>query len=752
MKKLLIVESPSKIKTISKFLGKEFVIMSTLGHIKDLPTKKLGVTIHDGTIDLDYVTIENKEKVIADICKQAATADEIYLAPDPDREGEIIAWHIEQEIKKVAKKKSSIHRISFNEITKEAILQAVQKGESVDLQKVAAQQARRVLDRWVGYEVSPILWKRLAPGTSAGRVQSVALRLICDREDGIRAFKPEEYWTITGEFKHQRSKFEAALTHISKKKPEITNEKTASELVKKIKEENYIIESITDKKRAKNPLPPFMTSTLQQDAFNKLGFNVKKTMQIAQTLYEGLPLDDASTPVALITYMRTDSQRIAESAVDQLRSYISKQFTKEYLPADAQIYAKNKGKSQDAHEAIRPVNIDITPEKAERYLPKDAARLYELIWRRFVACQMKPAQYAQRTVELLGGQFTFRVTGSTLIFDGFLRVYKAEAEGDEADEKAIALPSSLKEKDTVDLTKVDPKQHFTQPPPRYSEASLVKDLEKEGIGRPSTYATILNTIKARNYTALDKKRFVPTELGMMATKMLMDGFPNIMNLKFTAQMEEDLDKIAQGELDRDTLLIGFYKQFSEDLSFFKGQEKGKRVAEPTEVVCPECNQHKLAIRFGKSGEFLGCLGYPECSFTSNFKRNEDGAIELVKAEGPKLLDELCPKCGKQLRSMVGKFGPFVSCSGYPDCKYIKQNKAPFPCPLDKGDIIERRWRGGSLWGCKNYPKCKFSIFGQFVEQPCPQCKLPFLVQKIAKDGTVTLTCNDKACGYKTTVE
>lgn len=752
MKKLLIVESPSKIKTISKFLGKEFVIMSTLGHIKDLPTKKLGVTIHDGTIDIDYVTIENKEKVIADICKQAATADEIYLAPDPDREGEIIAWHIEQEIKKVAKKKCVISRISFNEITKEAILNAVHKGETVDLQKVAAQQARRVLDRWVGYEVSPILWKKLAPGTSAGRVQSVALRLICDREDAIRTFKPEEYWSITGEFKHQRSKIEAALTHIGKKKAEITNEKDATDIVKKIKDESYIIDSITDKKRAKNPLPPFMTSTLQQDAFNKLGFNVKKTMQVAQTLYEGLPLDDASTPVALITYMRTDSQRIADSAVDQLRSYINKHFTKEYLPADVQIYAKNKGKSQDAHEAIRPINIDITPEKAERYLSKDAARLYELIWRRFVACQMKPAQYAQRTVELKGGQFTFRVTGSTLIFDGFLKVYKVESDGDEADEKTVSLPSTLKVKEPIDLTKVDPKQHFTQPPPRYSEATLVKDLEKEGIGRPSTYATILNTIKARNYTTLDKKRFVPTELGMMATKLLIEGFPNIMNLKFTAQMEEDLDKIANGELDRDALLVGFYNQFSEDLGLFKGQEKGKRVAQPTEVDCPECKKHKLAIRFGKSGEFLGCLGYPECSFTTNFKRDEAGNIELVKAEGPKLLDELCPNCGKQLRSMIGKFGPFVSCSGYPDCKYIKQNKAPFPCPSCGGDIIERRWRGGSFWGCKNYPKCKFSIFGQFIEQPCPKCKLPFLVQKIAKDGTQTLLCNDKACGYKLVVE
>lgn len=721
--------------------------MSTLGHVKDLPTKKLGVSIHDGTIDLDYVTIEDKDKVIADICKQAATADEIYLAPDPDREGEIIAWHIEQEIKKVAKSKSTIHRISFNEITKDAILQAVQHGEQVDLKKVAAQQARRVLDRWVGYEVSPILWKKLAPGTSAGRVQSVALRLICEREEAIRGFKPEEYWSITGEFKHERSKFEAALTHIGKKKAEITNEKDATAVVQQAKEASYLIDSITDKKRAKNPLAPFMTSTLQQDAFNKLGFTVKKTMQVAQSLYEGVPLDDASTPVALITYMRTDSQRIADSAVSQVRSYINKHFSKDYLPSEAQVYAKGKGKAQDAHEAIRPVNIDITPDYVARHAPKDTARLYELIWRRFVACQMKPAQYAQRTVELKGGQLTFRVTGSTLIFDGFLKVYKADAEGEE-DEKTVVLPSGLKEQQPVDLTKVTPKQHFTQPPPRYSEATLVKDLEKEGIGRPSTYATILNTIRARNYTTLDKKRFAPTELGMAATKMLVEAFPNIMSIKFTAQMEENLDKIAHGELERDKLLLDFYGQFAEKLTQFKGNDKVKRTAQPTELTCPECKNHKLAIRFGKSGEFLGCLGYPECTFTSNFKRDEAGTLELVKAEEPKLLDEACPNCSKPLRKVIGKFGEFIACSGYPECKYIKQNKASFPCPSCGGDIIERRWRGGTFWGCKNYPKCRFSIFGDIEERPCPQCKAPFLIKKVAKDGSITYQCNDKNCGYK----
>lgn len=747
MKKLLIVESPAKIKTINKFLGKDFKIMSTMGHVMDLPAKELGVTVNKN-ITIMYVPITGKEKTIAEICKAASTADEIYLAPDPDREGEIIAWHIEQEILKVVKDPSTVHRISFNEITKPAVIEAIENPRDVDLDKVAAQQARRVLDRWVGYEVSPVLWKKIAPGLSAGRVQSVALRLICDREEAIRAFKPEEYWTIMGHFIHEKDTFEAQLAEIGKKKAEISSKEQADDLVKQIKAESYVVDSITDKKRTKNPLPPFMTSTLQQAGFNRLGFSVKKTMQLAQQLYEGLPLKDASTPEALITYMRTDSLRLSETALQQAREFIGSEFPKEYLPSSANVYekAKGKGKSapQDAHEAIRPINVNITPEIANRYLPKDVARLYELIWKRFVASQMEPALYAQRQVVLKGGEFIFKVTGSTLLFDGFLKVYAADE--DDAEEKA-RIPQGLKAKQDVDLKKLDPKQHFTQPPPKYTEASLVKELEKEGIGRPSTYAAIMNTIQARSYTTLDtKKRFTPTELGMTVTKTLVDNLPKIMDLKFTALMEEDLDKIAQGDLKRDILLREFYDAFKKDVAEFKGQDN-KRVVEPTDVTCPECGKHKLAIRFGKTGEFLGCMGYPDCSFTSNFKRNEQGELELIKTEGPKLLDETCPTCGKQLRQVIGKFGPFVACSGYPDCKYIKQKIATFVCPLDKGTVAERRWRGGIFWGCTNYPKCKFAVFGDIEETPCPKCKLPFLVKKTNKKGEVTLSCSDKTCGY-----
>ncbi len=745
MKKLLIVESPAKIKTISKFLGKDFKILSTVGHIKDLPQDRIGVTINSG-VHLEYVVMDKKDKVIADICKEASKSDEIYLAPDPDREGEIIAWHIAGEIEKVIKDTSKIHRITFNEITSNAIHEAIEHPHEIDLQKVSAQQARRVLDRWVGYEVSPILWVKIAKGLSAGRVQSVALKLICIREQEIRIFKPEEYWSIEGLFTEDKIQISAPLTHINKKKIDIKNEEQAKDILKKISEAAYKIESIKDSTRIKNPSAPFMTSSLQQAGYNKLGFSVQKTMQIAQKLYEGIPLQDSSTPVALITYMRTDSLRISETALKQARTFIDKQFGKDYLPGKSNIYSKEK--AQDAHEAIRPIDVTMTPEKVTPYLDADAAKLYTLIWNRFVACQMKPAQYAQRQVTIQGGQFTFKVTGSTLIFDGFLKVYEEDTESDEKN----AIPKEIKEGQDLNLEKAEPKQHFTQPPARYTEASLVKEMEKEGIGRPSTYASILKTIQARAYTSLDtKKRFVPTELGMAVTKMLDENLPKIMDIGFTALMEEDLDKIAQGKLDKDKLLKEFYKSFEKDLTAFKG-EKGKKTPEATDIKCPKCKDHFLAIRFGKSGPFLGCLGYPECNFTSNFERSESGEIVLVEPKEPKELQLKCPSCDKNLVQRFGKYGPFIACPGYPECKYIHVNKANFKCPpCGEGDVIERSWKGKKFWGCSNYPKCKFSIPGDMEQTPCPKCKSPYLLKKETKDGTIILTCPNKECGYKTEV-
>lgn len=737
-KKLLIVESPAKIKTISKFLGRDFKIMSTIGHIKDLPSKSLGVTMGD-PIEIEYVVLDDKDKVIADICKQASTSSEIYLAPDPDREGEIIAWHIGEEIKKVAPKGSEIHRITFNEITKPAIVESLEHPSTIDMEKVAAQQARRVLDRWVGYEVSPILWTKIMKGLSAGRVQSVALKLICDREEAIRKFKPEEYWSIHGEFKQGKAKIDADLAQINKKAFKIKSEKEANKVLDEVKKTDFEVTSIQDKTRAKKPLAPFMTSTLQQAAYNRLGFSVKKTMTVAQRLYEGLPLQDKATPVALITYMRTDSLRISDTAIKQSRGYIKKEYGDDYLPKTSNVYEKKKAaKAQDAHEAVRPIDVSLTPEKVSKYLPADAAKLYKLIWQRFVACQMTPAQYAQRQVNIEGGKYLFRVTGSTLIFDGFLKVYNVE---EDEKEKKAKIPKELEAGKPIDHVKSEGKQHFTQPPPRFSEATLVKELEKEGIGRPSTYATILSTIQARNYTALDtKKRFSPTELGMQVTKMLVENLPHIINEKFTAGMEEQLDKIESGEVERDKLLKNFHKSFSQDLITFKGTDKGKKQLEPTDIKCTKCKAHNLVIRFGKAGEFLGCPGYPDCDFTSNFERLEDGTIQLVKTEKPKLLDIKCPECSKPLRNMIGRFGPFISCSGYPACKYIHQEIAKFPCPEDGGKVGKRSWKGKTFWGCKNYPKCRFVIFSDIEETACKKCKSPYFLKHVDKEGNTNLIC------------
>jgi DNA topoisomerase-1 len=743
MKKLLVVESPSKIKTIKKFLGPEFKIMSTMGHVKDLPVSEMGVS--RDPIAISYVPVKDKAKVIADLCKAAQGVDEVYLAPDPDREGEIIAWHVAEEMKKVMKNPEAIHRITFNEITKPAILAGIKNQHSIDMNKVAAQQSRRVLDRWVGYEVSPLLWKKIKKGLSAGRVQSVALKFICEREEAIRSFTPEEYWSITGTFKHAKGQLVAPLTHIGTKKAEIKTQKTADKITEEVKKADFKITEINDKKRSKNPLPPFMTSTIQQAAYNRLGFSVKKTMQIAQNLYEGIPLGGDGTPVALITYMRTDSLRLSDTAINSARDFISKNFGEKYLPGKPQVYGKkSKTASQDAHEAIRPVDMVVSATHVHKHATKDQARLYELIWQRTLASQMSSAEYAQRQMVLKGDKYIFKVTGSTLLFDGFLKVYGIDEEDEK--EKNTKIPEGINQNDPVDVKKVDPKQHFTQPPPRFSEATLVKEMEKEGIGRPSTYSAVMNTIRARDYTTLENKRFVPTELGMTVVTVLKGGFAHIMDTQFTANMEADLDKISEGDLERDTLLTKFWKNFEPDLKAFKGDTT--RQAQETVVDCPECKEKKLLIRFGKAGEFLGCSGYPECPFTSNFERNPDtNEIKLVAKAEPKKLDVDCPKCGKHMREMVGRFGPFIACSGYPTCKHIHQNIAGFKCPKDEGDVAERKWRGGSFWGCKNYPKCKFALFGDIEETPCPKCKAPALIKKVSKAGKVTLLCGDKKCGY-----
>jgi len=741
-KKLLIVESPGKIKTISKFLGPDFIVISTVGHIKDLPQRSLGITITDNTVELEYTTLENKEKVIKDICKAAQKASIVFLGSDPDREGELIAWHIGQEVANAVKSSTKIHRITFNEITKRAIEEAIQNQSTIDEHKVQAQQARRVLDRWVGYEVSPLLWKKFRKGLSAGRVQSVALRLICEREVTIKEFIPEESWSIELIGHLEKSPITFTLTHHHKKKVAPKTKAQAEALVKQLRSATLTIESINDTLRTKRPYAPFTTSTLQQAAYQQLHYKVAKTMQLAQQLYEGVPLEDEQTPIALITYMRTDSTRVSESAIKQVRPFIKTQYGADYLPQKANVYGGKKG--QDAHEAIRPIDVSLTPDRIARYLEPGLLKLYTLVWKRFVASQMADAKYAQRKVIATGDGFTLSATGSTLLFDGFRAVYIS---ADEEQETGTIVPEHIAEKSAIRIGTITPKQHFTQPPARFTEASLIKELEKEGIGRPSTYVPILKTIQARAYTELDdKKRFFPTELGIIVTKLLVEHLPKIMNVSFTAEMETELDKIAQGDLPRDKVLLDFYATFSKDLKAFR-KDIGSKSLETTTITCPSCKQHALVIRFGKAGPFLGCPGFPECTFTSNFTRATDGTITLVEAPQPTLLEELCPQCGKQLRTAMGRFGPFTACSGYPECKYIKQIIAWFPCPLCGSEIAQRSWRGKIFWGCKGYPQCKFSISGDIVQKSCPSCNAPYLRKRISVAKGTLLVCPTKGCGY-----
>ncbi len=738
--KLLVVESPAKIKTISKFLGDDFIIAATFGHVKDLPESKLGIIIDEKkqAIDFEYVVIKDKEKVINEICKKAEKCSEIYLASDPDREGEIISWHIGQEIAKIMPHQEDIHRIVFNEITKKAIEKAIDNKSVVNIDKVAAQQSRRALDRWVGYEVSPLLWKKIGKGLSAGRVQSVALLLVCMREEEIQKFKPEESWTIHASLLVDKDPVEAEVFKKDGKAAVIQTKEQADVILADLKTASFVVDEIIEKERLKHPAAPFMTSTLQQDAYNKLGFPVEKTMMTAQKLYEGIPLADKSTPEALITYMRTDSTRIADSAVADVRSFIGKEYGEKYLPKSALVYEKKTG--QDAHEAIRPINVELHPSFVAKYVTADQAKLYEIIWKRFVACQMASALYFQKTIHIKAGSYLLRLTGSTLIFDGFLKVYHVEE--DETEEGGL-IPASLIKDALLKLKKLAGKQHFTQPPPRYTEATLVKELEKKGIGRPSTYATIMSTIQKRNYVAKDKKRFVPSELGRAVSGLLVECFPDIFNVSFTAMMEEDLDKIAEGSMTKEALLFTFYKKFRADMEAL-GEIKIGRAAVPTDILCPTCSS-PLFIKFGKTGEFVGCSGYPDCTFTSNFKRTEEGAVELVAAEEVVVSDISCPQCGKKLVYKKGRYGQFLACPGYPECKYIHQEALKMPCPQCGKTVTQRSWKKGKFWGCSGYPDCKFAIFSDVIEEPCKKCDAQYKLVAKNRDGSTKLSCPTQGC-------
>ncbi|MEW6108547.1 MAG: type I DNA topoisomerase [Nitrospirota bacterium] len=741
MKSLVIVESPAKAKTISKILGKDFDVKSSVGHIKDLPVKEMGIDI-ENDFTPKFIVIEGKEKVIKELKKASKNADKIFLAPDPDREGEAIAWHIAEEINGGSK---NIYRIKFNEITKSAVLDSIKIPETIDMKKVNAQLARRVLDRLAGYELSPLLWRKVRRGLSAGRVQSVAVRLVVDREREIEAFKQEEYWSINAEFEGSaRPVFWAKLFRFKGEKVDIRDSASAGAAVDDIRGSRFVLTKIERKKRKRMPSPPFITSTLQQEASRKLRFAAKKTMVVAQQLYEGIELG-AEGSVGLITYMRTDSHRVAAEAQRSARNYIEKTYGKEYVPEKAPIY-KSKASAQEAHEAIRPTYLDKDPDGIKQHLSKDQYSLYKLVWNRFLSSQMAPAELEQTTFEIscdsdkCKGETIFKASGSIVKFNGFMALY-TEGTDELLDENESVLPN-LKEGETLNLLNLQPKQHFTQPPPRYTEASLVKALEEKGIGRPSTYAAILSTIQDRKYVHKTDGRFSPTELGGVVNDLLVDRFSELMDIGFTASMEEKLDRIEEGKIKWVKVVKDFYNPFHKKLTEalqIPGKVKPKDI--PTEEKCEKCGL-PMVIRWGRHGRFMACSGFPECKNTKPIG-NEKQPSENVET------DEKCPKCGNPMFLKSGRFGKFLACSRYPDCKTTKPISTGVKCPEDGGDIVERRSRKGKpFWSCSNYPKCKFATWHKPVPQKCPQCSAQFLAEKRDKGGNFFLFCLNRDCNYK----
>ena len=685
-KKLLIVESPAKAKTIQKYLGKDFIVKASMGHVIDLPEKEFGVDIEKG-FKPKFVTIKGKDRVLKEIKEAAKKSDEIYLATDPDREGEAISWHIANALKRI--KKDNIYRIRFHEITKKAIQEAVKNPDKIDENKVYAQHARRILDRIVGYTISPLLSRKFKRALSAGRVQSVALRLICDREEEIRKFVPREYWTVEGVFRKEEKELPAKLWAVDGKKLgkfDIPNEKAANELVERAKQASFRVVKVERKERKRKPLPPFITSALQQEASKRFGFPAKLTMQIAQQLYEGIDLGNER--VGLITYMRTDSTRVSDEAVKEVRGFIEEAFGKEYLPGKARSYeAKKPSSAQDAHEAIRPTSVYRTPESVKPYLTPEQFKLYDLIWRRFVASQMKDAVFNTVSVDIEGNGLTFRSTGSTLKEEGFLKVYPVEVE-----EKLLP---DLKEGESLEIKEIKGVQHFTEPPPRYTEGTLVKALEEEGVGRPSTYATIISNIIQRGYVEKEKQKLKPTELGEFINSLLKKLFPKVVDVKFTASVEEELDKIEEGVKNWRELLTEFYfgefkdllEKAKEELKGVKGEEIGRE--------CPECGAPLLKVH-GRYGTFIACSNYPQCKHKESLK------------EKPQKTGEKCPECGGDLVIKSGRFGRFIACSNYPECRYtapITYGKCP---KCGEGDVVERKSKKGKkFYGCSRYPECDY---------------------------------------------
>lgn len=726
-KSLVIVESPAKAKTIRKYLGPDFRVEASSGHLVDLPNRGLGVDIENG-FNPDYIVIEGKSKYLENLRRASKGAERVYLASDPDREGEAIAWHIADKLDLWDR----AHRVLIQEITETGVRDSMSRPVRINRDRFESQQARRILDRIVGYQVSPVLWKAIKKGISAGRVQSVALKFVVEREREIEKFSPREYWTLDAALKRredsEKDAFSASLHSFGGKKAGIENEEQSKRILDAISGKDFTVRSVEKKERRRRPLPPFITSTLQQDASKKIRFSVKRTMSVAQKLYEGVELGSEG-PVGLITYMRTDSVRMSPNAVEEARNFVSKRYGSEYVPKKPNLF-KVKKSAQDAHECIRPTFPSKDPEQLRRFLTDEQHKLYSLVWKRFVASQMAPAVYDQTRVDVAAGDGIFRATGNVMKFAGFTLVYEEAVEKEEsgkslnvAKERENKKLPELSENQVLDLLGLDPKQHFTQPPPRYSESSLVKELEEKGIGRPSTYASILSTIQDRGYVERDKSKFSPTDLGTLVNDFLVDKFPRIMNEEFTAQMESDLDRVEEGSVGWVDLLSGFYEGFSESLSL---AERASGEQTLTDVECDKCGS-LMGIRLGKYGQFLSCSNYPECKNTKDFRR-EDGKIVTEERTGPEVCEDIsCDKCGKPMVVKKGRYGEFLSCSGYPECKNpkefergedgritVKERAAPevredVKCDKCGKPMVVRQSRRGRFLGCGGYPKCKNTL-------------------------------------------
>ena len=743
---LIVVESPTKVKTIKKFLGDNFNVVASMGHIKDLPKSKLGIDL-ENNFEPTYDLIEAKKKTIDELKKAAKNAENIYLAPDPDREGEAIAWHISEIVNA---KNKNIYRVLFNDLTKKTVLEAINNPLELDFNKYEAQQARRILDRLVGYQISPILWDKVKRGLSAGRVQSVAVRMICEREDEINKFIPDEYWNLVAQFEgNNPPPFEAKLHKIDGKKAKVVNGEQAEQLTQTMKKTTFIVEKLEKKELKRSAPPPFTTSKLQQEASRWFRFSAKKTMMVAQKLYEGIEIGKDGS-VGLITYMRTDSFRIADEAISAVRDYIKENYSADYLPSKPHTY-KTAQKAQDAHEAIRPSSMNYKPQDIKEYLSSDQFKLYQLIWNRFTASQMNPAIFDQTTIDIGGANCIFRAQGQVLKFPGFTIVYTEGKDEKEEENGADKLLPEVKVKDTLKLLNLNSEQKFTQPPPRFSEASLVRELEEKGIGRPSTYANIISTIQDREYVRLDKGKFFPTEMGVTVTELLVKSFPSVLDMTFTADMENKLDMIEDGTSQRSDTLHDFYITFSQELIKAKDEMRNVKSEEtPTDLICEKC-QSPMVIKWGKNGRFLACSNYPQCKNTMNFTQDEEGKIKNVEA---KTTDIKCNKCGKNMTVKEGRFGQFLACSGYPECKNtmnatkneqgeIVPQEAPVTdavCELCGKPMAIKRGRYGQFLGCTGYPECKnikkLGKDGQAIPQEaeisdvaCDQCGKPMAIKR-----------------------